>query len=79
MREYGWGLAYYICELSWHNIAERWDFGLVDMRDDFDCNSFVSIPLIHILEDIAYFVFLVGVELGMSYLATQVMMKIHDL
>ena len=79
MREHGWGLAYYICELSWHNIAERWGFGLVDMRDDFDCNSFVSIPLIHILEDITYFILLVGVELGVSYLTTQVMMKIHDL
>lgn len=64
------GLAYYICELSWYNIAERWGFGLVDMRDDFDCNSFVFIPLIHILEDITYFVLLVGVGLGMSYLAT---------
>ena len=79
MREHGWGLAYYICELSWHNIAERWGFGLVDMRDDFDCNSFVSIPLIHILEDTTYFILLVGVELGVSYLTTQVMMKIHDL
>ena len=41
--------------------------------------TLVSIPLIHILEDITYFIFLVVVELGISYLATQVMMKIHDL